>query len=35
MIDWHTRQTMGSGSLDLPIYNLVAQNEGGPDLTGW
>jgi hypothetical protein len=26
---------MGSGSLDLPIHNLVAQNEDGPDLARW
>lgn len=31
----HARQTTGPGSLDLPIYNLVAQNEGGPDLVHW
>ena len=29
----HMRQTVGFGTLDLPIYNLAAQNEGGPDLT--
>ena len=34
MID-RTRQTLGSGSLDLQIYNLIAQNEGGPDLAYW
>jgi len=34
MID-HTRQTLGPGSLDLQIYNLIAQNEAGPDLAFW
>lgn len=29
----HMRQTFGSGTLNLLIYNLVAQNEAGPDLT--
>jgi len=28
----HMRQTSGSGTPDLPIYKLVAQNEGDPDL---
>jgi len=28
----HTRQISGSRALDLGIYNLVVQNEGGPDL---
>jgi hypothetical protein len=31
----HARQTVGFESLDLPIHNLIAQNEGGPDLAHW
>ena len=31
----HTRQTVGPETLDLPIYNLAAQNEGGPDPGHW
>jgi len=31
----HMRQALGSRALDLTIYNLVVQNEGGPDLARW